>query len=196
MWLAACGSGDEGRRPGEIAGAEGKPSASPTPSGDGVKRPVIRLPKHLKLIFEDMETGDAKKDALLRDARERNRATMAAVAVGEPRLRAVSFYNTGQAEVDTVAWISRFADRGDVLTGSFRYYNHRVTLNDDGSGSVAYCIDETGAAAKNLKTRKVTEDSKGKSAYVLQNERFQRTEQGVWQAVSGISEAGDGSCLP
>src|SRR5688572_29010234 len=88
--LSACGGGDSdsSKDNDKIAGADTgtEKSASPSESAvDSAERPKIELPPDVTMVFEDPDTGDPVKDAVLADNAERMRAVNAAIAGTDPK---------------------------------------------------------------------------------------------------------------
>ncbi|GAA5208689.1 hypothetical protein [Streptomyces thinghirensis] len=202
LTLSACGSDDSpSSDEDKITGADtgGEPSASPSSSasstaGDG--RPEINLPSDLKLVFEETETGDPVKDAVLADNAERMRAVDAAIAGTDPKGEALGFYNTGKALEAAVSWVAQFEKANATLTGEARYFERRVTLKGKTSAVLTFCADESKGFSKDKKTGEIAKTPVTKNSYVLYNTRLDKNADGVWQTSQIISTRGAAQCQP
>ncbi|MFE1024116.1 hypothetical protein ACFW5I_06075 [Streptomyces sp. NPDC058818] len=202
LTLSACGSDDSpSSDEDKIAGADtgGEPSASPSssaPSTAGGGRPEINLPSDLKLVFEETETGDPVKDAVLADNAERMRAVDAAIAGTDPKGEALGFYNTGKALEAAVSWVAQFEKANATLTGEARYFERRVTLKGKTSAVLTFCADESKGFSKDKKTGEIAKTPVTKNSYVLYNTRLDKNAGGVWQTSQIISTRGAAQCQP
>ncbi|MFW6691805.1 hypothetical protein [Streptomyces sp. MAR4 CNX-425] len=199
LLLAACGgSDDDGGDDGDkIAGA--KPSSTPSESPTETEesgRPEIKLPDGSKNVFEDTETGDPKKDAVLADNQAWVNAVDDAILRGEESTDAVRFYTDGVAFGPTVQYIEGWVQEGDTWVGTARYFDRKATFRDDGAASVIYCIDESQAFVKDGKTGEVDRSPATKNAYVLYNTRLEKNKEGVWKTVNVLSDRGAEQCQP
>ncbi|MFI1756679.1 hypothetical protein [Streptomyces sp. NPDC020571] len=203
LTLSACGSDDDspGKEEGETAGADtgDKPSAPPssTPSSTAAAgRPNVELPPDLKLTFEDAETGDPVKDAVLADNAERMRAVDAAIAGTDPEGKVLGFYNTGKALEAAVSWVGQFEKANATVTGQVRFFDRDVTLKGTTSAVLTFCADESKGFSKNKKTGEVAKTPVTKNSYVQYNTRLDKGVNGVWQTSQIISTRGAAQCQP
>ncbi|WP_416475568.1 hypothetical protein [Streptomyces sp. LKA04] len=202
LTLSACGGDDNSSDDKDkIAGADtgSDTSTSPSPSASSTEaggRPKIELPSDMKLTFEDAETGDAVKDAVLADNAQRMRALNAAIAGTDPKGTALGFYNTGKALEASVSWVAQFEKVDATVTGEVRYFNRKVTLKDEASAGLTFCADESKGFSKDRKTGKVAKTPVTKNSYVLYNTRLEKNADGVWQTSQIISTRGAAQCQP
>ncbi|MFH8237532.1 hypothetical protein [Streptomyces sp. NPDC018321] len=202
LTLSACGSEDSASGDNDkIAGADTgtEPSAAPSssaPSAADDGRPKIELPSDLKLVFEDTETGDPVKDAVLADNAERMRAVDAAITGTDPEGKALGFYNTGKALTAAVSWVEQFEKANATLTGEARYFDRKVTLKSDTSAVLTFCADESKGFSKDKKTGEIAKTPVTKNSYVLYNTRLDKNSDGVWQTSQILSTRGAAQCQP
>ncbi|MEU9555814.1 hypothetical protein [Streptomyces fumanus] len=199
LTLSACGSDDSPSETDKIAGADtgDKPSASPSPSrSTAAGRPEITLPPDAKNVFEDQETGDATKDAVLADAALSVNSIDEAIFEGSTGTEALKFYNTGKALSSSITYVQQYIDGNDTWVGETRYFDHKVTLRGDDKAYVTYCSDESKSYIKNKKTGKVDRDPATKDSYVLYHTALTRNGAGVWQTNDIASERGAEECQP
>lgn len=197
--LSACGGGDgdaKGDEKIEGAGSTASEKPSATASEDGVGRPKITLPKGVKNVFEGLETGDPKKDAVLADHRRVIDSVDEAVTVKAEKHPALKFYSKGDALASAATYIKSFYDAGTTWTGETRYYDHTVTFLKDGAAVVTYCGDETKSYSKNRKTGVVKKTPGDSDDYISYNTRMEKNSKGVWQATMVTSEEGAKKCQP
>ncbi|MGK9460957.1 hypothetical protein ACSLFT_13065 [Streptomyces sp. G6] len=202
LTLSACGSEDSASGDNDkIAGADTgtESSAAPNPSAPSAAddgRPRIELPSDLKLVFEDTETGDPVKDAVLADNAERMRAVDAAITGTDPEGKALGFYNTGKALTAAVSWVEQFEKANATLTGEARYFDRKVTLKSDTSAVLTFCADESKGFSKDKKTGEIAKTPVTKNSYVLYNTRLDKNSDGVWQTSQILSTRGAAQCQP
>ncbi|MFD3539751.1 hypothetical protein ACFWUQ_09660 [Streptomyces sp. NPDC058662] len=198
LTMTACGGDAQPAANDNIPGVDGTSSASTSPTAPapaGAERPKITLPADVKNVFEGAQTGDPKKDEVLADDARRVDAVSDAILKGDPSAPALRVYEKDQVLVDTGQWVRSFVEAGMSFTGTTRYFDRRVNLVDDKTATLVYCADETKAVNTDRKTGKPhKEQSQGKDHFVLYNYRLVKSENGVWQSVTGFSERGAASC--
>ncbi|WP_407560209.1 hypothetical protein [Streptomyces sp. 184] len=196
LLLTACGGSDDDTKSEDKINGADSAKPSPSPSESAAERPEIELPDDAKNVFEDWETGDPKKDAVLADSAESVNAVDDAIFRGVKESDALSFYNSGTALADSVDYIERWVDDKDTWVGTARYRDQKVSFNDDGSAVVIYCIDQSNAFIKDGRTGKVDKSSSSNDAYALTSTRLVENDKGVWQTVEVEAKRGAAECLP
>ncbi|MGW6058725.1 hypothetical protein [Streptomyces sp. NPDC055189] len=200
LLLTACGSDDKSTDNDKIAGAEEgdqKKSASPSASASGsAERPKTDLPSDVKLSFNPEKTGDAVKDAVLRDNSDFIRALNAAIVASDPRLPALEFFTEGEAAASSQTWVKSFKDAGWTVTGSVRYFNRQVKLESKTAASLTYCGDESKGYSKVIKTDQIKRTKVTKNSYILYGARVEKNQEGVWELVKITSTRGASVCQP
>ncbi len=194
--LTACGSSGDDKDNQEIAGADtrssARPSASATPSDMAAGRPKITLPKSYQADFEGWTNSDPKKQAILNDGKQELLAEYAAIIEGNPDSKALAFYTDDAASQSARKWIKGFVDDDLVLIGRATVSKPQVSIADDGSGVLFYCVDESKGSTKNTKTGKVEQTPQNAKARVQYRNRLDKTSQGVWK--TSYSETERGGC--
>ncbi|MCE7081868.1 hypothetical protein [Streptomyces sp. ST2-7A] len=211
--LTACGGsagGDHGTddNAGPIRGADtpdtetddkaeeaDAPEATTTEDEDGIERPEIVLPDDMVNIFEDTETGDPEKDAILADLQRRTNSVDMAVSLGDPYHEAISFYSYGdawEAAEEYVRSASTSGEEGRTWAGTVIYYDFEVTIPDRGDPMVEYCSDRTDSHTKDLATGELLTAEDGSQHVGSQRRarvwvRESESHAGVWQ-VAGMAE--------
>ncbi|WP_348652615.1 hypothetical protein [Streptomyces sp. WMMC500] len=197
LLLTACGGSDNEDGDDKITGS--KPSSTPSEpptEAEASGRPEIKLPDDAKNVFEDTETGDPKKDAVLADNAERINSIDDAIFQGKEETEGLRFYSSGVALASAAEFIRGWVEVGDTWVGVTRYFDREVTFRDDGAAAVLYCADESEAFVKDGKTGEVDRSPATKDAYVFYNTRLEKNDKGVWQTVNVLSERGAQQCQP
>lgn len=201
LLVVGCGGSEPGA-PDRIVGADAPAGVSATPSsspsGESVRRPVIKLPRDVKNVFEGRRTGDAVKDAVLADSERGIDAESDAIVRGAPNSAALRFYNKGETLLSEVRYVQSFVDEGISYKGTIRYFDRRVALVDDDTATLVYCADESDAVNTDRRTGKTkrTGQTSRDDNYVLYNTRLTLNPKGVWQSTKGFSKRGADTCLP
>ncbi|MFD4632268.1 hypothetical protein ACFVYR_13950 [Streptomyces sp. NPDC058284] len=200
LLLTACGGSDDSKDIDKIAGADasGEKSASPSPSAtaDGIDRPAIKLPSDMKMLFENRETGDAVKDAILADNERTVSTVWQAMATGDAKHAGMAFYYTDQALTGVYKYATSNIDKNISWTGTLRYYDRQVTTFSKTSAAVTYCVDESRADLKNRKTGKRQGTKTTPNSYVYYNAGVKKNEDGVWQIWDISEDRGAQKCQP
>ena len=197
LTLSACGGGDDDSGGNDkIAGADtGEASASPSTGGsDSAGRPDLKVPKDMKSVFEGWKTGDTTKDAALADAQRALGSVDDAIARGDTKSKALSFYYQGDALISEVKWVQAWLDANISWTGTIRYFDPQVTLRDEKTAVVVYCADDGKAYNKDRKTGKVDKTPASDSPYVLYNTRLEKSGEGVWVTTGLHTKRGHEQC--
>ncbi|WP_432119105.1 hypothetical protein [Streptomyces sp. bgisy032] len=201
LLLAGCGSSTESSKgDDQITGADQDQTtvtSSPSVNASGAtERPKITLPSDVENLFANWKTGDRTKDRLLADVKERINATDAAIVTGDPNSEALTFYYKGEALAGAAEWVQGYVNDGKSITGTVRFFNPDLVMADEDTAALAYCADESKAFDKNRKSNKAEKSPATKDSYVAYNTRAQKTEQGVWQTTSLLSDRGNAKCAP
>ncbi|MCT7352311.1 hypothetical protein N4P33_08995 [Streptomyces sp. 15-116A] len=199
LLLTACGSGGgDDSSSDKIAGADTGKSASPSPSApapaDGIDRPEVRLPDDMKLVFEDRETGDAQKDAILADNERAVSTVWQAMAYGDLKKSGMAFYYTDVALMGVYDYAKNNIAKNTSWAGTLRYYDRKVTVFSKTSAAVTYCVDESKADLKDRKTNKLQRTKTSSNSYVYYNTAVKKNEDGVWQIRDLYEERGSQKC--
>ncbi|NEC87641.1 hypothetical protein [Streptomyces sp. SID12501] len=201
LLLTACGGDDSGSKDNDkIAGADtgSETPASPTASASAASadRPKIELPSDLAYTFTPEGTGDAVKDAVLKDNAEMIRALDAAIVAQNPRLPALEFYTEGEGAVAAQQWVKAFTDAKWTVTGTVRYFDRQVTISSKESASLTYCADESKGFSKVIKTNEIKKTPVSKDSYVAYGVQVQKNKDGVWETLKIQSTRGADGCQP
>jgi hypothetical protein len=201
LLLTGCGGSDTADKKDDdkIAGADtGAGSANPSASApaDDIDRPEIKLPADVNNVFEETQTGDAKKDAILADNERRINSIDEAITVDAKKYPALKFYSKDDALASAASYIMSFRNENRSFTGETRYYDREVTFHKDGVASVTYCMDATRTYPKDGTTDKVDRSVKASpSDYVFYSTRLEKNAKGVWQTATVSSTEAAKRCM-
>lgn len=193
LLLSGCGGGDEADSEDKIEGVEdasdgsASESTSPSPTDDGIDRPSIKLPDDVNNVFEEVDTDDPVEIAVLADNERRVNSMDEAITSGDLERPALSFYSTGDALESAAEWIDSLVSENESFTGTTRYYDRTVTVHDDDTATVTYCIDASESLTKNRVTGEVEPDSEVTSM-VHYTTRLRKNDLGVWQTYEAIAD--------
>ncbi|MET7451241.1 hypothetical protein ABZT03_04945 [Streptomyces sp. NPDC005574] len=193
---AGGGSGSD-----KIAGAGSAEGGSSSPSASAShpaekNAPSFDLPSDLKIDVESKATGDATKDAILRDAAYSAQANIEAFAQGESQAVNLNRYFAGDALTYWVKQVADFKKSGLTLTGYYRYYDFKVTDVANGkTAAVSYCEDQSKGFSKRVKTGKVLRTSPSDKSYVLYTLQASKDQAGDWQVTRQSWKKGDATCV-
>ncbi|MEE4545706.1 hypothetical protein V2S66_27525 [Streptomyces sp. V4-01] len=162
LLLTACGGGGSDSSDKISTSAPAATTAAPTTSAsptqvEGPNAPKFDLPSGITTDFRGFTSGDAKKQAILTDARYAATAILEFEAKVYPK-ETPNFkrFWTGEHGAEFADSIISQGKGGSVITGVYPYYNPVVKTFSTGNVSVQYCEDQRKAYAKDSKTGKVT----------------------------------------
>ncbi|MFI6688352.1 hypothetical protein [Streptomyces sp. NPDC050485] len=200
LLLTACGGGgskefDSKKMAGADSGSSGSASAAPSVSAAMSDRPKVEMPADVKHVYEEVNTGDRVKDAVLADNARNLEAIDAAITGSQSSAEAaLKFYNKDNALIAVSAYIKPFYDEGRSFVGTTRYYHRQVTVKD-ATATLSYCADATQTFPKDRKTGKVDRSVAGSASdYTFFTEQLHKNDKGVWQSVGITSGPGAKKC--
>ncbi|MFJ2608856.1 hypothetical protein ACIO13_28335 [Streptomyces sp. NPDC087425] len=182
----------------EIQGAGGEASASVSPSAAASAEknaPSFDLPKDITVTVDRKATGDATKDAVLRDVAYAARARVEAFGKGTGQTANLNRYLAGNARVYWVNRVSEFTKDGLTVSGHYRYYGFEVTDTSSGGVAAHYCEDQSKAYNKVVKTDKVQRTQPSDKDFVLYKVLAAKDSAGDWQVTQQSWEKGDATCV-
>ncbi|MFE0763368.1 hypothetical protein [Streptomyces smyrnaeus] len=196
--LSACGSGDESGK-GDIEGAkDGKKSASASPSSSpsrskSLGAPDFDLPKDVRTVFdsEDM-TGEPKKDEILRAHEHAVKAMGSAYSAEKPDWSLIGRFYQDAAGERLRANVKEYRAEGKVGTGTYRYYNRKVTIGKS-SAAVTFCESQRDAFAKVAKTGKVIRTKPSMSDFTSAKDIMEKRGD-TWVVIHMASKGSDEKC--
>jgi len=197
--LCGCGGGDGSAKSDGIEGAkEEKKAASASPSSsasasDDSGAPEIDLPKGVRTVFDDGDmTGEPKKDEVLRDHAYAVEAMALAYATGKPDVPVVHRYYQDAAGQQVQSRVKKYRAEGKVGTGTYRYYNRKVTVGKS-AAAVTFCESQRDAFAKTVKTGKVVHTKPSISDFTS-GKAIMEKRGDTWVVISMAGKGGDEKC--
>ncbi|MEN8654020.1 hypothetical protein ABCR94_26300 [Streptomyces sp. 21So2-11] len=188
--ISACssdGSGgsdasDSGKISGADVGESKSPSADPSTSDTPEKgAPAFDLPQDVTVAIEKAQTGDPKKDEVLRDVGYAAKAQIEAFAKGDGYTANMQRYYTGLASPYWGKQIKKYRDRDRTVTGQYEYYGLQVRDLNGKVATARYCEDQRKAFGKEIKSGKVIRTKSSKDAFVETKLEAQKNAKGDWQ---------------
>ena len=184
---------------GKIVGADAGESGSSSPSASASAEknaPDFAFPSGLAVTVERDSTGDATKDAILRDMAYSAQANIEAFAQGKGQSTNLNRYFGGSALTYWVQQVADFKKDGLTLTGEYRYYDFKVTdVADSKTAAVSYCEDQSKAYSQEIKSKKVLRTKASDKSYVLYTLQAGKDAAGDWQVTQQSWKKGDASCV-
>ncbi|MEU6849997.1 hypothetical protein ABZ901_08735 [Actinacidiphila alni] len=202
LLLAACGGGG-GDDDTISSGTSVSPSAAattgtPSPSATGTPAadaPAFDFPADVKVVIDADTTGDAAKDAVLRDQAYGQQAIFLAIAKLDSKLPALSTYLSGEALqnwTDKVAWGK---SHHTSVTGTTRFYKRTAKVTGPASASVTFCESERDSYGKDTKTGKAIRTTPSKNDFTQHYALMSKGADGVWKMTTYQSQSGAASCV-
>ncbi|MEU2726643.1 hypothetical protein ABZ650_02725 [Streptomyces griseoviridis] len=184
----------------KIEGAGGggtSASASPSASATGGKdAPVFDLPSDITVTSDLKPTGDAVKDAVLRDVAYSAQARVEAFAQGIGQTANINRYFAVEARTYWVGRVATIKKSGRTVTGAYRFYGFQVTDTAGGRTAAArYCEDQSKAYGKEIKSGKVLRTEPSDQDFILYTLQAQKDAAGDWQVTRQSWKKGDASCV-
>lgn len=200
LFMTGCSSdSSSGSDKDKIAGADSGGSSSPTPSASASAEkgaPAFDLPSDITVDVQKESTGDAAKDAIVRDVAYAAQARIEAFAEGDGRTANMNRYFAANALAywgDRVATVKK---DGLTVTGDYRYFDFEVTDVANGKKAAArYCEDQSKAYNKVIKTEKVQRTQPSDKDFVLYTLQVEKDTRGDWQVTQQNWKKGDASCV-
>jgi hypothetical protein len=180
------------------SGTDPSEDPEPEPSDDGIDRPEITLPADMVNVFEDTETGDPVKDAIIADVIAGINAVDMGFAESDPAHEAIAFYAIEDARDSAAAFVQESADNGLSWAGDVVYSDFQVNNEDQRATEpiVTYCVDESRLQTKELATGTLQPNTGGADNFFARQAALRQTDQGVWQVfkLSSAGEERDAEC--
>ncbi|MFG3159301.1 hypothetical protein ACGFY8_05415 [Streptomyces sp. NPDC048232] len=199
LTLSSCGTGDGSDDHGKsaAAGTAATPSASRTaPEPSRSDRPQISSPAGLSYAFDWPRTGDKEKNAVLADSEQSIRAVDLAIVKQDALDPAYLHYYEGEAAAGTEKFIQNYVDQEATITGSYRFYDPRLSVREDGTASFTYCEDQGRVYVKYLRENRIRKTEVTAKSYVEYRTSLKRDSDGVWKVQGVYSKSGSAACQP
>ncbi|MGP3976644.1 hypothetical protein ACTWQF_22070 [Streptomyces sp. 8N114] len=195
--LSACGGGDGSGKGDDIEGAkDGKKSASASPSSSASEdsdAPKFDLPNGVHTVFDDDDmTGDPKKDEVLRAHENAVKAMGSAYSADKPDWSVIGRYYQDSAGARLRANVKSYRAEGKVGTGTYRYYDRKVTVGKS-AAAVTFCESQRDAFAKMVKTGKVVRTKPSLSDFTSAKDILEKRGN-TWVVIHMTSKGSDEKC--
>ncbi|WP_031525503.1 hypothetical protein [Streptomyces sp. NRRL F-5123] len=199
LLLTACGGGGGDKK----IGAEGSGTPAPAPSASTTTAapttsapagPTFDFPPDVKVVVDPDTTGDAVKDAILRDQGYGQQAIFLAIAKLDSTIPVFQKYVTGKAAADWAVKIDWGKSHHTTVTGTTAFYNRKVTVTDATTAGVTFCQSERESYDKDTKTGKVATTTPSLDDFTLHTARMRKAADGTWQMTDYRSQDRAKSC--
>jgi hypothetical protein len=199
LLLTACGGGGSASdkiQPTATSAAPTTTTASPTPTqAAGPNAPKFTLPSDITIDFKGFDNSDPAKKAALTDA------TYAATAILEFEAKTYTKETPNFKRFWTGAKGAQYADSiisqgkdGNVITGTYHYYQPVLTTLQSGNASVQYCEDQRKGYLKDPRTGKVFVTTPSLKDFRLWTVAMAKGPAGDWQVYDFKWLKGDKTC--
>ncbi|MFD4410381.1 hypothetical protein [Streptomyces sp. NPDC058466] len=198
--VAGCSS-DSSKDPAndKIAGADsGAPSTnSPTASASAEKNaPTFDFPSDITVKVDRKPTGDATKDAILRDVAYSAQARLEAFGEGKGQTANMNRFFAVPALTYWAGRVTTVKNDGLTVTGDYRFFNFNVTDVANGkTAAVRYCEDQSKGYSKEIKSKKVLRTQPSDKDFILYTLQAVKDSAGDWQVAQQNWKKGDASCV-
>jgi hypothetical protein len=198
LLLTACGGGGGGTPHAKITGAATKAaSASPTPgdSPSGASdhgAPAFDFPSDVKVDFSGFDGGTARRRPVLRDATYAIRSILD-VEVHDKDTANYQRYFFGLQVAQFGDSLIKWA-KTRTITGTYRYYDPKVTFDKTGGAAVSYCESQRDGFAKLRATGKVETTQPSIKDFNLWTLHVSKDAKGDWQVNSYSLQNGARQC--
>jgi hypothetical protein len=201
--LTACGGGgsddSDKIQPSETASATTTASATATTAtptqAAGPEAPKFDLPADITVDFKGFDSSDPAKKAALTDA------TYAATAILEFQAKTYTKETPNFKRFWTGAEGAKYADTiisegkdGNVITGTYHYYQPVIKNLAGGNVSVQYCEDQRKGYLKDPRTNKVFVTTPSLKDFRLWHLAMAKGPAGDWQVYNYTWTKGAASC--
>lgn len=198
LLLTACGGGggddkkidaSDSGTPAPAPSATTTTAAPTTPPG-----PSFDFPPDVKVVVDADTTGDAVKDAILRDQGYGQQAIFLAIAKLDSTIPVFQKYVTGKAASDWAVKIDWGKSHHTTVTGTTAFYNRKVTVTDATTAGVSFCQSERESYDKDTRTGKVATTTPSLDDFTLHTARMKKSADGTWQMTDYRSQDRAKSC--
>ncbi|SDN25328.1 hypothetical protein [Actinacidiphila guanduensis] len=197
LLLTACGGGGSDSKitsspaaPTTSAPATSAPATTPA-AADG---PTFDFPSDVKVVVDPDTTGDATKDAILKDQAYGEQAIFLAIAKLDPKLPQLQTYVGGdalQSWIDKVKWGQ---SHHRSVTGTTQFYQRTVHVTGSDTANVTFCESERAAYDKDTTTGRTIKTTPSPDDFTQHLAMMQKGSDGVWKMTTYQSQKGAKAC--
>lgn len=197
--LTACGGGGSSKitpttAPGTSAAAPSGGTATTTASAPAAGAPTFDFPPDVKVVVDPDTTGDATKDAILRDQGYGQRAIFLAIAKLDPTIPVFHRYVTESAAEDWTSKIDWGKSHHESITGTTWFYDRKVTVTGPVTAGVTFCESERNSYGKDTKTGKAIMTTPSLDDFTFHTVLMRKSADGTWQMANYKSQDRATSC--
>jgi hypothetical protein len=201
LLLTACGGSKDDNAKITTSPPTTAPSpttSSPTPPATtppaDPKAPVFDFPKDVKVTIDPDKTGDATKDAILRDQGFGLDAIYVAYTKHDKNQSLFLKYLTETAKEQWSESIDSAKASHKTVTGSVHYYNRKVSVSSPTTAGVTFCEDQRYSYDKDSTSGKVTKTTPSANSFVSHGTFMRKGSDGTWRIGTFVSRRGAKEC--
>lgn len=198
LLLTACGGGggddkkidaSDSGTPAPAPSATTTTAAPTTPPG-----PSFDFPPDVKVVVDADTTGDAVKDAILRDQGYGLQSVYVALSKDDPKEPLLKQYLTGSALAIWSESISAGQKQHLTATGDLHFYHRKVTSSSATTAGVTFCEDQRYSYNKHTDTGRVDKTKPSLNSFVSHTALMRKAADGTWQMADYKSQRGAAAC--
>lgn len=193
LMLTACGGGGGDKKiaattSGTPAGAPSASATTAAPATSAPAGPTFDFPSDVKVVVDPDTTGDATKDAVLRDQGYGQQAIFLAIAKLDASIPQFHKYVIESAAADWTSKIDWGRSNHESITGTTLFYNRKVTVTSATTAGVTFCQSERNSYGKNTKTGKAIKTTPSLDDFTFHTALMRKSAEGTWQMANYKSQ--------
>ncbi|SEN59296.1 hypothetical protein [Actinacidiphila rubida] len=197
--LTACGGGGDKKIAATTTGTPaGAPSASattaPPTTTSAPGAPTFDFPPDVKVVVDPDTTGDAVKDAVLRDQGYGLQAIFLAIAKLDPAVTQFHRYVIESAAEDWSSKIGWGKSNHESITGTVLFYDRKVNVTGATTAGVTFCQSERNSHGKDTKSGKAIMTAPSLDDFTFHTVLMRKSADGTWQMANYKSQDRAKSC--
>lgn len=197
--LTACGGGGHDDKiasspTASVPSTTKTPPATTTPADTGA--PTFDFPSDVKVVIDADSTGDATKDAVLKDQGYGEQAIFLAIAKLDPSLPALNKYLSAEALGDWINSVKWGQSHHKSIIGSEHFYKRSVHMTSATTAGVSFCENSRDAYDKDTKTGRRINGTPSTKDFTLHYSLMRKGSDGTWRMTTYDSQPGAAKCQP